>query len=218
MALSLEISRRKDLIVSKHHKHSEPLPLARRRLADAVCALVDPVPTWTAGRYVFTPATYLRLRGALQSRPAGTVRLVPDSRPPCHSGVLALIVEIDGTAAKWESGEKTTIDRLRQVALRDRAPEDVPLIDGIRETIETWTERAADLLADRSPEIPLRLACPNCQKKHVYRPDGTGDNVRSWALRVSEDGARCLGCNASWKPDMLEFLATRLLGLPPLPT
>lgn len=143
---------------------------------------------------------------------------MPGSRLPCHGGILALLVEIDSTAAKWEPHEKSTLDRLRQVAAQDRAPEDVPLMDDYRKTIEAFTHRAADLLADRQPEVPLRLACPSCGRKHVYRPDGSGDNVRCWALRVSEDGARCLGCNSSWKPDMLEFLATRLLGLPALPS
>jgi hypothetical protein len=35
-------------------------------------------------------------------------------------------------------------------------------------------------------------------------------------LRVSEAGARCLACRATWEPAKLEFLA-KLLGLPALP-
>src|SRR5262249_2259895 len=42
-----------------------PLPLARRRLDDAVHALADPVPQWVDGACRWHPALYGRLRVAL---------------------------------------------------------------------------------------------------------------------------------------------------------
>lgn len=201
--------------MSKHRP--EPLlPLARRRLADAVHALADPVPEWINGHCRYTPATYSRLRASLRSRPAGSVRLVPGSRPPCHSGILTLVVEIDTTAATWEPGEKTTLDRLRQVAERDRSPDDVALLDDYTQQIEAWTVQAGDLLADHEPTIPIRLPCPSCGRKHYYRKDSAGDTVRSPTLTVSSAGARCLSCNATWTPEKFDFLA-KLLGCPALP-
>lgn len=73
---------------------------------------------------------------------------------------------------------------------------------------------AVELLGDQPVEVALRMPCPSCGRKFVYRLHH-GDTVRMWALRVGENGARCLGCNAEWETDQFEFLA-RLLGLPSL--
>lgn len=186
-----------------------PLPLARRRLSEAVTALAEPVAVWESGVCRWTPPVYTRLRAALRAKPSQSGRRVPSSRLPCRTDVLGLIFEIDTTAAKWEPHEKSTLDRLRQLAARDRAPEDVPALNDYRMQVESWTLRATDLLCDRSPEVALRLPCPSCGRKHVYRTTN-GETVRSWALRVSEAGARCQNCQASWKPEQFEFLAALL--------
>ena len=81
--------------------------------------------------------------------------------------------------------------------------------------VEGWTLQAVEVLGDKPPEVALRLPCPSCDKRFVYRLSA-GERVRSSALRVSEAGARCLACHATWPVDRLEFLA-KLLGLPALP-
>jgi hypothetical protein len=140
---------------------------------------------------------------------------MPASRPPCHTRVLSLLIEIDQAAAAWEPDGSDTLARLRAAAERDRRPQDCSLLDGYTARVEGWTLEAVEVLGDKPPEVALRLPCPSCDKRFVYRLSA-GENVRSAALRVSEAGARCLACRASWEPAKLEFLA-KLLGLPALP-
>ena len=201
--------------MSKPH---EPLPLAQRRLSDAVRAVVDPVPLWTDGVCRWEPAVYDRLRASLRGQPAGSSRTMPGSRLPCRSAILSLLVEIDTTVGKWESGEKSTVERLRTVAVADRAPDAVAEIDNYTQRIQSWATRAAELLGDRT-EVDLRYPCPQaeCGRKFYYRQNGSGETVRTWTLRVSEDGARCQSCDATWSAEQFAFLA-RLLGLPALPS
>ena len=69
-----------------------PLPLALRRLADAVHALVDRQPVWVGGVCRWEDSLYVRLRGALRgSRAAPARRRGPGSRLPCNTAVLALL-------------------------------------------------------------------------------------------------------------------------------
>jgi uncharacterized protein with PIN domain len=90
------------------------------------------------------------------------------------------------------------------------------LIDGYSVQIEKWVLAAAELLGDRAPAVALRLPCPSCGERFVYRHNA-GESVRSWALRMPEDGCDCLGCRAFWPPEEFHWLA-RLLGCAPLPT
>ena len=194
---------------------AEPLALSRRRLSDAVHAFADPLPIFEAGTYRTIPPVYTRLRGALRGATIRLGRRSPTSRPPCNTAVLGLLVDVDQAAAEWEPKEPHTLARLRATAERDRRPQDCELIDGMTARVEAWTLKAVDVLGDRPPEVALRLPCPSCDKRFVYRLSA-GERVRSSALRVSEAGARCLACNATWEPAKLEFLA-KLLGLPALP-
>ncbi len=195
----------------------QPLVLSQRRLREAIHALAEPIPVWDGGVCRWSDAVYWRLRGSLRGQPTRSGRRVPDSRLPCRADVLTLLIAIDMTAAEWEPNGKGTVERLRQVAAQDRRPQDCELLDGISATVEAWTLKAVELLGDKSPEVALRLPCPSCGSRFVYR-NHNGENVRSWALRVSEDGARCLApkCEATWPSDQLEWLA-RLLGCPALP-
>lgn len=205
------------------------LELSRKRLADAVHRLAEPIPVWHGGICRLTPPLYVRLRTALRGQAGRSGRRLPSSRLPCRGDVLGLLVTIDSTAAGWTDPDESssrrrdglpdnTMDRLRQLAAHNYRPQDCTMLDGWTAELEAWTLTAAELLGDRPPEISLRgFACPRCAKKYVYRLSG-GENVRSWALRVSEDGARCVapGCGATWLPSEFEWLA-RLLGCPELP-
>jgi hypothetical protein len=193
-----------------------PLALSRRQFGRAVAALAEPLPIWDGGAARLVPPVYSRLRGALRGATAQFGRRMPSSRPPCHTRVLSLLVDIDQAAAEWEPDEPDTLARLRAAAERDRRPQDCSLLDGYTARVEGWTLEAVEVLGDKPPEVALRLPCPRCDKRFVYRLSA-GENVRSAALRVSEAGARCLACRASWEPAKLEFLA-KLLGLPALPS
>ena len=96
-----------------------------------------------------------------------------------------------------------------------RRSQDCDLLDDMTARVEEFTLLAVEVLGDRPPEVALRLPCPSCDKRSVYR-SSSGERVRSSARRVSEAGARCLACNAWWEPAKLEFLA-KLIGLPALP-
>ncbi|MGZ4585861.1 MAG: DUF7340 domain-containing protein, partial [Mycobacterium sp.] len=64
-------------------------------------------------------------------------------------------------------------------------------------------------LALTPPKVDLPMPCPHCGARFAYRRDDAGDRVR--ALRVSETGCRCQGCQAYWPPEQFEWLARLLV-------
>ena len=76
--------------------------------------------------------------------------------------------------------------------------------------LERWTLSGVELLAE-APRVFLHVPCPRCGERFAYRRDNAGERVRVLALRVSEHGRRCQGCQAFWPPEQFEWLA-RLLG------
>jgi hypothetical protein len=117
--------------------------------------------------------------------------------------------------SSWEPHGKSTIDRLHALAGRGRRPQDCALIDGYCARLQRWVMAATELLAE-TPKVFLDVPCPSCGARFAYRRNGSGELVRTRALRVDEDGCTCLACSASWPPDRFEWLA-RLLGCPALP-
>lgn len=197
-------------------KPENPLEAARRRLSEAVFAFTDPQPIWVGGICQWIDPLYLRLRDALKGSKAVGRRQVPDSRLPCRTDILTLIIDVDMTVAEWQPEGEGAIDRLHRLEARAWRPEDLALIDSHQAQLQRWAVTAVELLGDKSPTVALRLPCPSCGRSHVYRRNQVGEPVRVWVLQVSEDGCRCQGCDASWLPEQFEFLA-RLLGCPPLP-
>lgn len=192
-----------------------PLPLARRRLTDAVHSWADPIPVWADGLCRWTDPLYQRLRDALHGgniRRSGSMRTVP-----CRVEVLDLLLDVDASVAAWMVGGKgDTADRLHQLADYRWRPQDCELIDDMCDWLERWAV-AADLLGDTTTVVALRLPCPSCGARLVDRRTAAGDVVRAWALRVSEDGfTKCSGCAAFWPASEFHWLA-RLLGCAPLP-
>lgn len=191
---------------------------SRRRLADAVHAFADPLPIWDTGECRWLAPMYQRLRDALRCQPRNTGHRPPSSRMPCRGDVLALLVDVDDAAAEWtpKLRDADTPKRLRALAAMPSRPQDCERIDGYTAKLQGWTLTAGELLGDRAPEVALRFPCPSCGRQFVSRTNH-GERVRTWTLRVSEAGARCLGCDASWQPEQFGFLA-KLLGCPELPT
>ena len=82
-------------------------------------------------------------------------------------------------------------------------------MDDCSAQLERWARTAVELLADH-PKVFLHEPCPRCGARHAYHDSG-GEQVRSWALKVSETGCVCLACGAFWGPERFGLLA-RLLG------
>jgi hypothetical protein len=164
-----------------------PLPLARRRLADAVHALADPQPQWIGGACRWQGSVYARLRTELAGGRVVRRSSAHMSRLPCHTGILVWVCEVDAVVAGWEPHGKTTVDRLHQLAGRGFRPQDCELLDEYCSTIERWVLAAAELL-DAAPKVFLPQPCPRCDSRFAYRTDGAGERVSVRALRVSEDG------------------------------
>jgi transposase InsO family protein len=136
------------------------LPLAKRRLHDAVAALADPHAVAINGAYRWAPAPYNAMRGALRSaveHRSGVWRSVL----PCRLDVLGWLVEVDRVVGSWEPDGKGTVQRLRQLAGRGFRPQDCAVIDCYTGRIEGWVLVAAELLAE-TPKVFLEFACPSC--------------------------------------------------------
>ena len=192
-----------------------PLPLAARRLGDAVHALADPLPVWDDGVCRWSDPLYVRLRAALTGRTVSARRRAHGARLPCRTDVLALLCQIDAAVGGWEPHGKTTVDRLRQLAARGWRPMDCDLINGYSDQIERWAVAVGELL-ELTPRVYLPTPCPRCGAAFAYRRDDGGERRRTRALRVSETGCTCLACGSFWGPERFEWLA-RLLGCPALP-
>ena len=188
------------------------LPLARRRLGDAVHALADPQPTMIRGAYRWTDPLYVALRGSLRGSKTGRTGVLRSA--PCRIEILSLLIAIDQMVSSWEAG-KATLDRLHQHAGRPWRPQDCELIDAHCDQLERWVVEGARLLADRPRVYLVGVPCPRCGAASSYHRSG-GECIRRPALRISEDGCLCEGCGAFWGPDRFHWLA-RLLGCPALP-
>ena len=191
------------------------LPIAKRRLSDCVHALADPQPQWVDGVCRWQGSVYDRLRVELAGTAATQRRQVHASRLPCHSGILALLVEVDGVVRSWDPDGKDTTSRLHALVDRGWRPQDCEVLDGYVATIERWVLAGTELLAP-VPVVYLRQPCPRCGQQFTHRRDSAGELVNVRALKVSENGCTCLGRGASWPPERFHFLAA-LLGCAPLP-
>ena len=190
------------------------LPLARRRLADAVHALADPIPVWVDGTCRWSDPLYATLRAELAGATVVRQTHAHTSRLPCHTGILQLLVEVDTAVCSWTDG-KGTVDRLHVLVDHGWRPQDCELIGDYGGQIERWTLAGAELL-DAPAKVFLRQPCPRCGAGFTHRADSAGETVNMRALKVSENGCTCLHCGAFWPPDRFEWLA-RLLGCDPLP-
>jgi predicted RNA-binding Zn-ribbon protein involved in translation (DUF1610 family) len=194
-----------------------PLVLARRALGDAVHSLADPIPVWDHGVARWSDPVYVRLRSAITARTAGRRHVMSGSRAPCRTDVLVWLIDVDRAVAGWEPDTKGgTIERLRALAGRSYRPQDCGLLGDYSTQIERWVIAGAELLGDRPVAVAIRLPCPACGEQWSYRHSGA-EEVRGWALRLTEDGCECSACRAFWAPTEFHWLA-RLLGCESLPT
>jgi hypothetical protein len=102
-----------------------PLILSRQRFADAVAAVVDPVPARINGAYRWKSSLYSQLRAELAGGRKIHRGAQQRSRLPCRLEVLALLIMIDDTVAGWAPGESgTTVALLHGLTERRWRPQD----------------------------------------------------------------------------------------------
>jgi hypothetical protein len=199
------------------------LPDALRHLDDAVSALCDPKPqTLHDGTLTWLDSAYVQLRDAVPGSKRDRTG-VSASQPPVWVDALQLLQEIDTAVAVWErpfpqlpgdltqEPEPVTVLRVRAIQRRSWRPQDCRNINQITEAVKSWADNIETLLTDK-PKWTLPAACPQCNKKTVYRHDSSGELVRQPALQIGTMGCQCQNCRAGWSPDQFVFLATRLLG------
>lgn len=125
--------------------------------------------------------------------------------------MLDWLCQVDQTVAGWGAGGGT-VHTLQQLAAKTWRPQDCDQLDRWSDQLAVWATEAAQLLGDAVVAVPLRgVACPVCGDRHAFRRRD-GETVRSPALTVSEVGAACGSCNASWDTDQLPWLARLLSG------
>lgn len=184
-----------------------PLAVAQRRFVDNVHAFVDRIPIWDGAVCRWQPALYSRVRSALSEKSLKSGRrIMPGSKSPCRTSCLDWLREVDATVGTWGPGGGT-MHTLRLLAGRSWRPQDCGLLDDWSGRLAVWSVEASTLLHDAVVVVPLRgIACPACGGRWAYRRRD-GETVRTPALTVSELGAECQLCSATWTTDQFEFLA-----------
>jgi hypothetical protein len=192
----------------------DALPLAKRRLSDAVAGLC--APQWQDRRPL--DPRYTQLRDAIAT-PAvsGHRRSTPSSQVPAQIDALKLVLLIDGRTRVLTvfSRARTTPNRLRALTQIGWRPQDCGQLGTIAGEIESWVCAIDDLFA--IPPVYLPDPCPNCGQSHTHRLADDGQRIRTKALAVTTDrGAYCQSCHDAWPREHLGVLAG-MLGYQPLP-
>jgi hypothetical protein len=199
--------------MSYHRRADGPLPLAKRRLADAVAGLC--APQWQDRRPL--DPRYTQLRDAMAAPSiSGHRRNTPSSLIPAQIDALKLVLLIDARTHVLTafSRARTTPNRLRELAQRRTwRPQDCDQLKTIAGEIESWATAIDDLFAAKP--IPLPNPCPHCRQTHTHVISDEGEHVQTAALTISADrGAECHACHDVWPPDRLLFLGRTLGYLP----
>lgn len=211
------------------------LPAAKRRLDNAISALIDPKPVVLDRDDGTKPITWLdplldqlldAVSGQTGERSGGA------STIPVWADILDEVNKISSKVAEWQpewpmpdvsqdQPTPTVIARLQALGDRKWSVEDAPLVDSIAVQLEKFAVTIREKL---TPEPVIYLmapapqtgaaACTACGTDYVWRKDA-GDNdrrKRQPALRVTKDGCRCQNpqCGASWEPGQLRMLAAAL--------
>jgi hypothetical protein len=206
----------------KQTRRDGALPLARRRLEDAITELVHirrhtiRLDVGDGGlsrlKRVKLLSRYDELSEAVEAHRGGSGGQW-NGQFPFWVDALVLVAEIDTAVLamhpephRWPGW---TVERLRALEAQKWRPQDCPLIFAHAKTLESYCKRADGLFAPRP--IPLPDPCPECGEDHVYH-EQDGEEVRQAALQITELGATCGNseCRANWPIEMLPMLG-RLL-------
>ncbi len=189
--------------------------LAVRRLGDEVSGWLDPVPFTFEGRMLCEDPLMVMLVdavGGTRNGCKGFLRL--DSRSPAFLDALDLLESLRLFAVENTDSGKDVPDRLRAMASRQWGCDDAVLVAGLAVRLAGLSKAARDLLELNPPTVHLEYDCPRCSVGWVRRRRGD-EFVRVRSLSVSESGASCANCSASWSFGELPWLA-RTLGCEPV--
>ena len=198
------------------------LPAARRRLGNAISALVEPKPNTRklddgTTSIDWIDSLYDQLVDAIPGG-QGNASRVPQSSPPMCIDAAELKHEIDVAIAAWEprpvidATRNTPITLVRLQSLEKRAwrPQDTHGVEQIATNLEAWCESIKNLL-NPAPKWHLPNPCPACDVAVVYRKNSADETVRQPALQIGPTGCVCQNCHHEWQPQYFQHLA-RVMG------
>jgi hypothetical protein len=204
---------------SGRRRQEAPLVLSTRKLADAVDALAHTqyhtVRLEDDGRRrlkrVRLACLYDQLVDAVSAHRGGRGGSWA-GQFPFWADAHVLLCEIDAAVLAMHPAPHRwtgwTVERLAALTAHPWRPQDCAEIDAYTRLIESFVKRGEGLFNPKP--IPLADACPDCGEKTVYR-DKDGEEVRTPALQITEDGATCGACRANWPLERLPMLG-RILG------
>jgi hypothetical protein len=178
------------------------------KLRDAIRPLIRQQWAWDGQPRCGDPL-YTRMRAALTAATTTTGSQMQASKAPARIDVMAWFCDIDTTVARWIKPGYTTINKLDRLHDYPWTPDHLKLIKAITSRCDHWTEQAKELLQDNPPVVPLRKPCPLCNEFWFY---SGAEQTRTFALRVSEHGAKCHACKASWITDQEIGILIKMLG------
>ncbi|MCA4754803.1 hypothetical protein H8Z60_19940 [Mycolicibacterium fortuitum] len=198
------------------------LPEARRKLATAISALIDPKPHTLKRQYEdgtsvdveWIDSLYDQLSDAVPGG-QGNASRVPQSSPPMCIDAVDIMRDIDTSTAEWEPRPEIDVSaatppiaviRLQAIDKRTWRPQDTNLVEKIAGEIESWCEKIRALL-DPVKRWTLPNPCPACDTAVVYRRNSSDEIVRQPALQIGPAGCVCQNCHHNWAPEYFQHLA-----------
>lgn len=205
--------------MSQPHHEDGNLPEARKKLGNAISALIDPKPTNRTlengtTRIEWIDSLYDQLTDAIPGSQGNATR-VPQSSPPMCIDAVDIMRKIDAKTAEWEPRPEIDIStdtppiaiiRLQAIDKRGWRPQDAGLVESIAGEIEAWCKDITTLL-NPTPRWHLPNPCPACETPVVYRRNSSGETVRQPALQIGPTGCVCQNCHHTWAPEYFQHLA-----------
>lgn len=153
------------------------------------------------------PSLYQQLCQERYERPQSTGnRTAPHGAPAARLDLMELSDAIRDTLTAWTPAGTTTAEAVAMLtAVSSWRPEDAPEVLALAAQFTAWADRARDLLEGGS-RLEVRAACPACDRRYYYEPDGIGGQKRIPALTVTVTLARCAVCGETWQPEQFGFL------------
>ena len=168
---------------------------------------------WDSGTVRREPGLYPKVRAQLRVQAKGLSSAVPASRAPASVTCMSWLVSVDRTVGGWaDRTGADTVTALRDLASDDYGPDDCDELLRRTHRLELLAREGLQLVGDAPVVVPVRRPCPRCSELWAYRRGDDGANLRTWALTVSEAGAKCGACDGHWSD--LNWLARLLDGEP----
>lgn len=183
---------------------------AKSKLEDAVHRLCAPQSRVHRNHTLAGPSLYAILSTGLSAR-QGDTRTPAQSLPPLWVDACQLRLEIDSQVRAWRPRiNRETPALLHMLCDQPWRPQDTEQVTAMARQIRAWCDSIINLFDPEHKKF-ISAACPSCGKRVVYKRDTAGEMVRQPALVVVTNiGAKCQHCDASWAPDKYLFLCKLL--------